>query len=185
MKPLQQLTQSSFKVLAVCAATFVFATASFAQAPGGASVGARLGELKIGVVNTEKLLRESVAAQRSEKKLEREFATRQAEVEKVTKRFRDASVAFDKDQLAMSDDTRRSKQRELETLSRDAQRAQRELREDFNLRKNEELVQLQERAQRAIQRIAEAEKFDVILQDVVFASARVDITERVLRALAE
>jgi outer membrane protein len=59
------------------------------------------------------------------------------------------------------------------------------LREDFNLRKNEELVQLQERAQRAIQRIAEAEKFDVILQDVVFASARVDITERVLKALAE
>jgi outer membrane protein len=179
-------TQLNARVAALFAAASLFASFSLAQTPPGAAAsGARLGELKIGVVNTDKLLRESVAAQRSEKKLEREFATRQAEVEKITKRFRDASSAFDKDQLAMADETRRSKQRELETLSRDAQRAQRELREDFNLRKNEELVQLQERAQRAIQRIAESEKFDVILQDVVFASSRVDITERVLRALAE
>ncbi len=160
-----------------------------AQSPATASnpvaAPTRLLDVKIGVVNTEKLLRESAAAQRSEKKLEREFATRQAEVEKIAKRFRDASTAFDKEQLAMSDEARRSKQRELEALSRDAQRAQRELREDFNLRKNEELAQLQERAQKAIQRIAEAEKFDVILQDVVYVSARIDITERVLKALAE
>jgi outer membrane protein len=173
------------RVVAGAVASCALVSATLAQAPASPTSGARLGELRIGVVNTDKLLRESVAAQRSEKKLEREFATRQAEVEKITKRFRDASIAFDKDQLAMSDETRRSKQRELEGLSRDAQRAQRELREDFNLRKNEELVQLQERAQRAIQRIAEAEKFDVILQDPVFASARVDITERVLKALAE
>lgn len=158
----------------------------FAQTPSVAAGHlSRAGDIKIGVVNTDKLLRESVAAQRSERKLEREFATRQAEVEKVAKRFRDASASFDKEQLAMSDETRRSKQRELETLSRDAQRAQRELREDFNLRKNEELAQLQERAQRAIQRIAEAEKFDIIFQDPVYVSARVDITERVLKALAE
>jgi outer membrane protein len=170
--------------LAVAAGCATSPASVSAQAPAGASA-TRVGEVRIGVVNTEKLLRESVAAQRAEKKLEREFATRQAEVEKISKRFRDASAAFDKEQLTMSDEARRTKQRELEALSRDAQRSQRELREDFNLRKNEELVQLQERAQRAIQRIAEAEKFDVILQDPVYASARVDITERVLKALAE
>jgi outer membrane protein len=173
------------RMVALVAATGMFASLALAQGAPATASSPRLGELKIGVVNTDKLLRESVAAQRSEKKLEREFATRQAEVEKLAKRFRDASTAFDKDQLTMSDETRRTKQRELETLSRDAQRAQRELREDFNLRKNEEVIQLQERAQRAIQRIAENEKFDVILQDVVYASSRVDITERVLKALAE
>jgi outer membrane protein len=162
------------------AVSALFMCASHAQ-----TLPARASETRIGVVNTEKLLRESVAAQRSERKLEREFATRQAEVERIAKRFRDATAAFDKEQLAMSDEARRTKQRELETLSRDVQRAQRELREDFNLRKNEELEQLRERAQRAIQRIAEAEKYDIILQDPVYVSSRVDITERVLKALAE
>jgi outer membrane protein len=141
--------------------------------------------LKIGFVSTDRLMRESAPAQRALKKLEREFATRQAEVEKLAKRFRDSSAAFDKDQLAMSDEARRSKQRELESLSRDVQRAQRELREDENLRKNEELTQLQERAQRAIQRIAELEKFDLILQEAVYVNPRIDITERVLKALAD
>jgi outer membrane protein len=168
----------------VLSAGVSLSTLVHAQAPAAASA-QRTGELKIGFVNVEKLQRESVPAQRALKKLEREFATRQAEVEKLAKRLRDASAAFDKEQLTMSDDTRRAKQRELETLSRDAQRAQRELREDENLRRNEELLALQERAQRAIQRIAEAEKFDIILQDVVYASSRVDITERVLKALAE
>jgi outer membrane protein len=172
------------RIVALAAFACTFVTVSSAQS-GSAAAGARAGELKIGVVNSERLLRESVAAQRAEKKLEREFATRQAEVEKISKRFRDASAAFDKEQLTMSDETRRIKQRELEGLSRDAQRAQRELREDFNLRKNEETFQLQERAQRAIQRIAESEKFDIIMQDPVYFSGRVDITERVLRALAE
>jgi outer membrane protein len=175
-----------FRCLLVTASVAIASGGASAQAPTSTAAAVpRVGDIKIGVVNTDKLLRESVAAQRSERKLEREFATRQAEVEKIAKRFRDASTAFDKDQLGMSDEARRSKQRELETLSRDAQRAQRELREDFNLRKNEEVAQLQERAQRAIQRIAEAEKFDIIFQDVVYVSSRVDITERVLKALAE
>jgi outer membrane protein len=145
----------------------------------------RTGELKIGFVNTEKLLRESAPAQRASKKLEREFATRQAEVEKIAKRFRDSSAAYEKEQLAMSEADRRNKQRELEVLSRDVQRAQRELREDENLRRNEELAALQERAQKAIQKIAEAERFDLILQEAVYANARIDITDRVLKALAD
>ena len=104
----------------------------------------RAAELKIGLVNTEKLLRESAPAQRVFKKLEREFATRGADVERISKRFRDMSAAFEKEQLTLPDADRRNKQRELEMLSRDLQRAQRELREDENLRRNEELAGLTE-----------------------------------------
>lgn len=142
-------------------------------------------ELKIGLVNTEKLLRESAPAQRAFKKLEREFAARQADVERVAKKFRDLSAAFEKEQLTSNDADRRNKQRELEVMSRDLQRAQRELREDENLRRNEELAGLQERLQKTIQQIAESEKFDLILQEAVYVSNRIDITDRVLKALAD
>jgi outer membrane protein len=172
-------------VSVACVASLFALSLVGAQPNAAPATAAATAGLKIGFVNTERLMRESAPAQRALKKLEREFATRQSEVEKLAKRFRDSSTAFDKEQLAMSDDARRAKQRELEGMSRDVQRAQRELREDENLRKNEELTQLQERAQRAIQRIAELEKFDLILQEAVFVNPRIDITERVLKALAE
>ena len=155
----------------------------FAQAVTGPAV--RAPELKIGLVNTEKLLRESAPAQRAFKKLEREFAARQAEVERVAKKFRDLSAVFEKEQLTLNDADRRNRQRELEVMSRDLQRAQRELREDENLRRNEELAGLQERLQKTIQQIAESDKFDLILQEAVYVSSRIDITDRVLKALAD
>ena len=169
-------------VAAVALAALTACTVTFAQT---SAAGQRAGELKIGLVNTEKLLRESAPAQRAFKKLEREFATRQAEVERVAKRFRDSSSAFEKEQLTLSDADRRTRQRDLEVLNRDLQRAQRELREDENLRRNEELAGLQERLQKAIQQIAEAEKFDLILQEAVYVSSRIDITDRVLKALVD
>lgn len=169
----------AFALFVTCTAC----TASLAQ-PAQPPV-VRSGDLKIGLVNTEKLLRESAPAQRAFKKLEREFATRQADVDRVAKRFRDMSAAFEKEQLSLSEADRRNKQRELEVLNRDMLRAQRELREDENLRRNEELAGLQERLQKAIQVIAEAEKFDLILQEAVYVSPRIDITERVLKALAD
>ena len=95
------------------------------------------------------------------------------------------SASFEKEQLSLSEADRRNKQREIEVLNRDMLRAQRELREDENLRRNEELAGLQERLQKAIQVIAEAEKFDLILQEAVYISPRIDITERVLKALAD
>jgi outer membrane protein len=157
----------------------------FVWAQGATAPATRLPELKIGLVNTEKLLRESAPAQRAFKKLEREFAARQADVERIAKKFRDLSVAFEKEQLTLNDVDRRNKQRELEVMNRDLQRAQRELREDENLRRNEELAGLQERLQKTIQQIAESEKFDLILQEAVYASNRIDITDRVLKALAD
>jgi len=99
---------------------------------------------------------------------------------------RDLQSVLDRDGATMAEADRRNKERDLANGSRDLQRVQREFREDLNLRRNEELASLQERANKVIQQIAEAEKFDLILQDpVVFASQRIDITDKVIKALAD
>ncbi len=184
MMPMARSRCSSLSAVCLASALLLglIPAVSLAQSPVQA---VRPGEIKIGFVNTEKLLRESAPAQRALKKLEREFATRQAEVERLAKRFRDASAAFERDQLTLSENDRRNRQRDLDILARDLQRAQRELREDENLRRNEELAGLQERLQKAIQQIAESERFDLIIQEAVYVSGRIDITDRVLKALAD
>jgi len=147
---------------------------------------AQAAEYKIGFVNTERLFREAAPAKRAQQKLEKEFAARDADIQKVSKQVRDLQAALEKDGSTMSETERRNKERDLANLSRDLQRSQREFREDLNLRRNEELASVQERANRVIQQIAEAEKFDLILQDpVVFASQKIDITEKVIKALAD
>ena len=151
---------------------------------GATGVGAA--DYKIGFVNTERLFREAAPAKRAQQKLEKEFAARDADIQKVSKQVRDLQTALEKDGNTMSETERRNKERDLGNLSRDLTRAQREFREDLNLRRNEELASVQERANRVILQIAEAEKFDLILQDpVVFASQKIDITEKVVKALAD
>ena len=143
-------------------------------------------EYKIGFVNTERLFREATPAKRAQQKIEKEFATRDAEIQKLAKQVRDLQAALDKDGATMAETERRNKERDLANQSRDLQRMQREFREDLNLRRNEELASIQERANKVIQQIAESEKFDLILQDpVVYASQRIDITDKVIKALAD
>jgi len=143
-------------------------------------------EYKIGFVNTERLFREATPAKRAQQKIEKEFATRDAEIQKLAKQVRDLQAALDKDGATMAETERRNKERDLANQSRDLQRMQREFREDLNLRRNEELAGIQERANKVIQQIAESEKFDLILQDpVVYASQRIDITDKVIKALAD
>jgi len=143
-------------------------------------------DYKIGFVNTERLFREAAPAKRAQQKLEKEFATRDGEIQRLSKQVRDLQSSLDKDGATMAEPDRRNKERDLASLSRDLQRFQREFREDLNLRRNEELSGIQERANKVIQQIAEAEKFDLILQDpVVYASQRIDITEKVIKALAD
>jgi outer membrane protein len=150
------------------------------------SAGAVAADYKIGFVNTERLFREATPAKRAQQKLEKEFATRDAELQKLARQVRDLQATMDKDGATMPEADRRNKERDLANLSRDLQRAQREFREDLNLRRNEELASIQERANKVIQQIAEVEKFDLILQDpVVFASKRLDITDQVIKALAD
>jgi outer membrane protein len=147
---------------------------------------AAAGDFKIGFVNTERLFREAAPAKRAQQKLEKEFANRDAELQKLGKQVRDLQASLDRDGATMSESDRRNKERDLANGSRDLQRLQREFREDLNLRRNEELASIQERANKVIQQIAEAEKFDLILQDpVVFASQRIDITDKVIKALAD
>jgi outer membrane protein len=143
------------------------------------------GDYKIGFVNTERILRESAPAKRAQQKLEREFEKRATDLQRNERQVRELSQQLEKDGATMADAERRGKERDLANLTRELQRAQREYREDVNLRRNEELASLQDRASRIIQQIAESEKFDLILQEAVFASGRIDITDRVLKALAD
>jgi len=142
-------------------------------------------ELKIGFVNTERVFREAAPAKRAQQKLEREFATRNAELAKVEKQGRDLQTELERENVTIPEAQRREKERQLADISRNFQRLQREIREDLNLRRNEELAKVQERATRVINQIAEQEKFDLVIQEAVFASSRIDITERVIRALAD
>jgi outer membrane protein len=140
-------------------------------------------ELKLGYVSSEKLLRESAPAKAATQKLEAEFSKRDRELQDLGAKLKAAADRFEKDAPVLSEADRARRQRELAELDRDLQRRQREFREDLNTRRNEELQGLLERAQRIVRRIAEQEKFDLIVQDAVYFSPRVDITEKVLREL--
>jgi len=141
--------------------------------------------LKIGFVNTERVFREAAPAKRAQQKLEKEFAARNAELAKIEKQGRDMQSELERDNVTMTEAARRDKERQLADVSRNFQRLQREIREDLNLRRNEELASVQERATRVINQIAEQEKFDLILQEAVFASGRIDITDKVIKALSD
>ena len=140
-------------------------------------------ETKIGFVNTERVFRESQLAVKAQKKLEKEFQTREQDIQKMVKQGRDLQASLEKDGLTLSEAERSKRQKELANLSRDIQHAQREFREDLNQRKNEEFAGVQDRARKIIIEIAEKEKFDLVVENVVYASPKVDITERVLKAL--
>ncbi len=122
-------------------------------------------ELKIGYVNSERVLREAGPAKAAQAKLESEFSKREKEAPT----------------LAEGDRSRR--QRDLVEQDREFQRKRREFQEDLNQRKNEELAGVVDRANKVIKQIFETEKYDVILQEAVFAGPRVDITDKVIKAL--
>ena len=140
-------------------------------------------ELKIGVVNSDRILRDSQPARSAMQKLEGEFSKRDKELQEMGARLKTSAERFEKDGPVMSETDRVRRQRELAELDREFQRKQREFREDFNQRRNEELQALLERTNRIIRQIAEQEKFDLIIQEAVYFNPRIDMTERVLRAL--
>jgi len=138
---------------------------------------------KFGFVNTERILRDAVPAVRAQKKIEAEFQKRDQELAKLAEQLKRMQDDIEKNSVTMSETQRRGKERELGELNRDFQRKQREFREDLNQRRNQELAQVVEQANRVIRQIAEQEKFDIIFQDAVFASPRIDITDRVIKSL--
>ncbi len=142
-------------------------------------------ELKVGYVNTQRIFRDAPAAQKAGKKLEGEFAKRDQELQKMAKQLQGLQENLEKNSVTMAETERRAKEKEFGELSREFQRRQREFREDLNLRQNEENAAVIEKANKAIKQIAEADKYDLILQDVVWVSPKLDITDRVIKALAE
>ena len=152
---------------------------------GVAASAAAAADMKIGFVNTERVFREAAPAKRAQQVLEREFSNRNTELAKLEKQGRDLQTDLERENVTLPEAQRREKERQLADISRDFQRKQREIREDLNLRRNEELARVQERATRVINQIAEQEKFDLIIQEAVFASSRIDITDKVIKALAD
>jgi outer membrane protein len=140
-------------------------------------------DLKIGYVNSERVLREATPAKAAQAKLEAEFGKRDRDLADQSGKLKAAADKLDKDAPTLSEAERSRRQRELVEQDRDLQRKRREFQEDLNQRKNEELASVVERANRVIKQIFDQEKYDVILQEVVFASAKVDITEKVIKAL--
>jgi outer membrane protein len=147
----------------------------------GAAVQAQ--ELKIGYVNAERVLKEAAPAKAAQAKLEAEFGKREKDLNDVAARLKAASDKLEKDAPTLSEAERSRRQRELVEQDRDFQRKRRELQEDLAQRKNEELAAVLERSNRVIKMIFDTEKYDLIVQDAVFASQRVDITKKVIDAL--
>ncbi|MEW6690579.1 MAG: OmpH family outer membrane protein [Pseudomonadota bacterium] len=148
-----------------------------------APAGAALAQGKIGVVQIERIVRDSAPALRAQKKLEAEFAKREQELAKTADQLKRMQDELEKDGVTMSEAQRRNKERDFNELNRDFQRKQREYREDVNQRRNEELAQVIDHANRVIRQIAEAEKYDIIFQEAAYANPRIDITDRVIKAM--
>jgi len=140
-------------------------------------------ELKIGYVNSERVLREANLAKTAQIKLETEFGKREKDLRDLETKLRGAAEKLEKDAPTLSEAERGRRQRDVVEQERDLQRKRREWQEDLTQRKSEELSVVVERANKVIKQIFEADKYDLILQDAIHFSARVDITKKVIDAL--
>ncbi|MDO8768304.1 MAG: OmpH family outer membrane protein [Burkholderiaceae bacterium] len=147
------------------------ATSTFAQ------------ELKIGFINTDRIFRDANSAKAAQAKLEQEFMKREKDLTDQGNQLKAIADKLDKDAPTLSEAQRNTRQKQLVEQDRDFQRKRREFQEDLNVRKNEELQQVLERANKVVKQVAEAEKYDVVLQEVVYINPKHDITEKVLKVL--
>jgi len=149
----------------------------------GTAAGVSAQELKIGYVNSDRVLRDALPAKAAQAKLEAEFSKREKDLNDLATRLKAASDRLDKDSPTLAETERVRRQRELVDQDRELQRKRREFQEDLSQRKNEELGAVVERTNRVIKQIFETEKYDLILQEAVFWSPKVDITDKVIKAL--
>jgi outer membrane protein len=150
---------------------------------GLATLGVAAQDLRIGFVNLERILRDSNSAKAAQTKLEQEFSRREKEVQGLAAQLKSASEKFEREAPTLPEAQRTTRQRQLVEQDRDFQRKQREFQEDLNMRKNEELQSVLERANRVIRQVAEAEKFDLVIQEAVYINPKHDITDKVLSGL--
>ncbi len=147
------------------------------------AVSAMAQDFRIGFVNTDRIFREASLAKAAQAKLEQEFLRREKEVQNLAAQLKTASEKFEREAPTLAESQRVVRQRQLITQDQEFQRKQREFQEDLNLRKNEELQAVLERANRAIKQIAEAEKYDLVIQEAVYINPKHDITDKVLSSL--
>jgi outer membrane protein len=149
----------------------------------GISASAAAQDLKIGFINTDRIFRDANSAKAAQAKLEQEFMRREKELTDQGNQLKTIADKLDKDAPTLSEAQRNTRQKQLVEQDRDFQRKRREFQEDLSVRKNEELQQVLERANKVVKQVAEAEKYDVVLQEVVYINPKHDITEKVLKVL--
>jgi outer membrane protein len=140
-------------------------------------------DFRVGFVNTDRIFREANLAKSAQTKLEQEFSRREKEIQTLASQLKSASEKFEREAPTLAESQRVTRQRQLVEQDRDFQRKQREFQEDLNLRKNEELQGVLERANRVIKQVAEAEKYDLVIQEAVYINPKHDITDKVLSGL--
>ena len=153
------------------------ASAALAHVPAWAD------DFRIGFVNTDRIFREANTARSAQAKLEQEFSKREKELNDMGNSLKTASDKFEREAPTLSESVRQQRQRQLIDQDRDFQRKRREFQEDLNSRKNEELQQVLDRANRVVKQVAEQEKYDLILQEAVYINPKHDITDKVIKAL--
>ena len=153
----------------------------FIIAVAGLSVGAQ--EFRVGIVNLDRIFREANSAKAAQTKLEQEFSKREKEINDLGTQLKTLSDKFEREAPTLAESQRNTRQKQLMDQDRELQRKRREFQEDLNTRKNEELQQVIERANKVVKTLAEAEKYDLILQDSVYVNPKHDITDKVIKAL--
>ena len=148
-----------------------------------AAVPAQAQDFKAGFVNTDRVFREANSAKAAQTKLEQEFAKREKELVDQGSALKSATDKFEREAPTLSESQRASKQRALADQDRDFQRKRREFQEDLSSRKSEELATVLDRANKVVKQVAEAEKYDVILQEAVYINPKLDITDKVIKAM--
>jgi outer membrane protein len=149
----------------------------------GFGVGAAAQDFKVGYINTQMITTQSNPAKAAQAKLEQEFSKRQKELVDQQTALKSFGEKFERDAPTLSESQRSARQKEGAELGRDLQRRQREFQEDLNGRRNEELQQVLDRATKAVKQVAYAEKYDMVLQEVVYVNTKHDITDKVLKIL--
>jgi outer membrane protein len=164
------MNRSTHYLLVACTA-LVLSSAAFAE------------DFRIGFVNTDKIFKEANTAKTAQTKLEQEFAKREKDLMAMGETLKSTSDKLERDAPTLSETQRNSRQKQLLEQDRDFQRKRREFQEDLNARKNEELQTVLERANRVVKQVAEAEKYDLVLQEAVYINPKHDITDKVIKAL--
>ena len=160
-----------------------FRRASLTLVLGLAAVAAQAQEFRVGFINTDRIFKEANTAQQAQKKLEQEFSKREKELNDAGNALKTAVEKFERDASTLSESQRVNRQKQLGEQDRDFQRKRREFQEELNARKNEEFQLVLEKANRVIRQVAEAEKYDLVLQEAVYINPKHDITDKVLKAI--